>query len=103
MTRPEAVASVQLAELKPHPWGFDPFDDLAVVDYGDCWFDAHNPLTIKPIIVEHARTILASGANMLTFGGDHYFTWMWWKWRRATTRAKSPRWLWPTSPVTCCA
>ena len=35
---PQAVraASVQLAELKPFPWGFDPFEDLAVVDYGDC-------------------------------------------------------------------
>ena len=73
---PAAVraASVQLAELKPFPWGFDPFDDLAVIDYGDCWFDAHNPLTIKDSIIEHARTILASGAKMLTFGGDHYVT-----------------------------
>lgn len=73
---PAAVraASVQLAELKPYPWGFDPFDDLAVIDYGDCWFDAHNPLTIHDSIVNHARTILASGATMLTFGGDHYIT-----------------------------
>lgn len=68
------AASVQLAELKPYPWGFDPFEDLAVVDYGDCWFDAHNPLSIVPSIVEHARTILASGATMLTFGGDHFVT-----------------------------
>ncbi|HJV00138.1 MAG TPA: agmatinase [Burkholderiaceae bacterium] len=73
---PAAVraASVQLAELMPFPWGFDPFADLAVIDYGDCWFDAHNPLTIAPTIVEHARTILASGAKMLTFGGDHFIT-----------------------------
>jgi agmatinase len=73
---PQAIraASVQLAELKPFPWGFDPFEDLAVVDYGDCWFDAHNPLTITPAILSHARGILASGAKMLTFGGDHYVT-----------------------------
>jgi agmatinase len=73
---PAAVraASVQLAELDPFPWGFDPFEALAVIDYGDCWFDAHNPLTIKPAIIEHARTILASGAKMLTFGGDHFIT-----------------------------
>lgn len=73
---PAAVraASVQLAELLPYPWGFNPFDNLAVIDYGDCWFDAHNPLTITPAIVEHARTILASGAKMLTLGGDHYIT-----------------------------
>jgi agmatinase len=68
------AASVQLAELKPYPWGFDPFEELAVIDYGDCWFDAHNPLTITPTIVEHARTIISSGALMLTFGGDHYIT-----------------------------
>ncbi|PHV10135.1 agmatinase [Chitinimonas sp. BJB300] len=68
------AASVQLAELKPYPWGFDPFEDLAVIDYGDCWFDAHNPLSIVPSIVEHARTILASGATMLTLGGDHFIT-----------------------------
>jgi agmatinase len=38
---PAAVraASVQLAELLPFPWGFNPFDNLAVIDYGDCWFD----------------------------------------------------------------
>ena len=73
---PAAVraASVQLAELPCFPWGFNPFDELAVVDYGDCWFDAHNPMTIQGSIIEHARTILASGAKMLTFGGDHYVT-----------------------------
>ena len=73
---PAAVraASVQLAELLPYPWGFNPFDNLAVIDYGDCWFDAHNPLTIAPAIIQHARTILASGARMLTLGGDHYIT-----------------------------
>jgi agmatinase len=68
------AASVQLAELHPYPWGFNPFDDLAVIDYGDCWFDAHNPLTIAPSITDHARHILASGAKMLTFGGDHFVT-----------------------------
>ena len=68
------AASVQLAELKPFPWGFDPFEDLAVIDYGDFWFDAHNRLTIVPTIVEHARTIINSGVLMLTFGGDHFVT-----------------------------
>ncbi|WP_088968545.1 agmatinase [Vogesella sp. LIG4] len=73
---PAAVraASVTLSDLKGYPWGFDPFDDLAVIDYGDCWFDAHNPHTIHESIVAHARHILASGARMLTFGGDHYIT-----------------------------
>ncbi|MBC3935915.1 agmatinase [Undibacterium rugosum] len=68
------AASVQLSNLLPYPWGFDPFQNLAVIDYGDCWIDVHNPLTIPAAIVEHARTILASGAKMLTFGGDHFVT-----------------------------
>ena len=68
------AASVQLAELHPYPWGFNPFDELAVIDYGDCWFDAHNPLTIADSITDHARVILASGAKMLTFGGDHFIS-----------------------------
>ncbi|HTJ91683.1 MAG TPA: agmatinase [Pararobbsia sp.] len=73
---PSAVraASAQLAELKPFPWGVDPFETLNVIDYGDCAYDAHNPLTIRDAIVDHARRILASGARMLTFGGDHYVT-----------------------------
>lgn len=69
------AASVQLAELGAYPWGVNPFDHLNVVDYGDCWFDAHNPLGIRDAIVAHARKILATNAQMLTFGGDHYITW----------------------------
>lgn len=64
-------ASAEVASLKPYPWGFDPFEKLAVIDYGDCFLDVHNPLTIHDAIVGHARHILASGARMLTFGGDH--------------------------------
>lgn len=74
---PAAVraATVQLAELNLFPWGFDPFDDLAVIDYGDCWFDAHKPWTIRETIVQHARDIIQnSNAKMLTLGGDHYIT-----------------------------
>jgi agmatinase len=68
------LASAEVASLKPYPWGFDPFEKLAVIDYGDCYLDVHNPMTIHDAIVEHARHILKSGARMLTFGGDHYVT-----------------------------
>ncbi len=57
-----------------YPWGFGPSDRLSVIDYGDCWLDPHMPQTIFESIVQHARTILASGAAMLTLGGDHYIT-----------------------------
>ena len=45
---PRAIraASVQLAELKAFPFGFDPFDTLAVVDYGDWFIDPHHPETV---------------------------------------------------------
>lgn len=42
---PQAVraASVQLAELLSFPFGFDPFDYVAVADYGDCYLDFGYP------------------------------------------------------------
>lgn len=71
---PRAIraASVQLAELKAFPWGFDPFETLAVTDWGDVMLDPHHPETVPGAIEDHASAILASGARMLTFGGDHF-------------------------------
>ncbi len=56
------------------PFGFDPFESLAVVDYGDCVFDHGKPETITDSIQAHARTLLDGGVSMLTLGGDHYIT-----------------------------
>lgn len=71
---PRAIraASVQLAELKSFPYGFDPMDTLAAVDCGDCDLDPHHPETIAPAIEAHAAAIFAAGAAPLTFGGDHF-------------------------------
>ena len=71
---PRAVrgASTELASLKAFPFGFDIFDTLAVVDYGDCALDPHDPQSIPGTITDHARGILASDTMMLTFGGDHF-------------------------------
>ena len=73
---PRAIreASVQLAELKPFPWGVAAFDDFGVIDYGDCFLNPHRPETVVPAIEAHADRILSSGAKMLTFGGDHFVT-----------------------------
>lgn len=73
---PRAIraASVQLAELKAFPFGFDPFDTLAVVDAGDCFIDPHNPDTVVASIEAHIAAILAANAMPLTFGGDHFVT-----------------------------
>ncbi|MBE3639451.1 agmatinase [Mangrovicoccus algicola] len=70
---PQAIraASVQLAELKAFPWGFDPFETLAAIDWGDVWLDPHHPDTVAPAIEAHADAILGAGARMLSLGGDH--------------------------------
>ena len=71
---PRAIrgASTELASLNAFPFGFDIFDTLAVVDYGDCALDPHNPEGIAEAISNHARSILATDTKMLTFGGDHF-------------------------------
>lgn len=73
---PRAIreASTQLAELMPYPWGFDPFAILNVIDYGDCFLDPHNPMTVKAAIEAHTKNFLAHNVFPLTFGGDHYIT-----------------------------
>ena len=73
---PRAIraASVQLAELNAFPYGFDPFQTLSVIDYGDCVLDPHHPESIVTTIEAHAHGIIRSGARMLTFGGDHFIS-----------------------------
>lgn len=68
------AASVQLAELPAFPWGFDPFEQLAVIDRGDCFIDYGHPRQVVERVEAHADAILASSASMLTFGGDHFVT-----------------------------
>ena len=71
---PRAVreASVQLAELKSFPYGINPFETLAVVDYGDCMIDPHHPDTVATSIETHCAAILDAGVRPLSIGGDHF-------------------------------
>ena len=73
---PRAIRAISstLSWGKVMGWGFDPFDDLAVVDYGDCIFDPGRPQGVPDEIYEHARTILEQDTAMLTLGGDHFVT-----------------------------
>ena len=68
---PRAIraASVQLAELKAFPWGFDLLEALAVVDRGDAMIDPHHPATVAPAIEAAAAEVIASGAKLLSLGG----------------------------------
>lgn len=74
---PRAVraASSHIAWSAPWPWGFDPFEQLAVVDYGDVFFDHGYPAAIPETIAQAARDVLASDTALLTLGGDHFITW----------------------------
>ena len=73
---PKAIreASVQLAELLAFPDGIDPFKTLAVTDYGDCELDYGFHGNIVSEIENHAKIILDSGSEMLTFGCEHFVT-----------------------------
>ncbi len=73
---PSAIrrASAYLAWAPPWPWPFDPFERLAVIDYGDCAFDPGKPDTITQAIADHARHLIENDVVMLTLGGDHYIT-----------------------------
>ena len=73
---PRAIraASPELASLKAFPFGFDIFETLAVIDYGDCALNPHEPASIPKAIEAHASHILKSDAKMLSFGGDHFIS-----------------------------
>src|SRR5581483_6997575 len=57
-----------------YPFGFDPFETLAVVDYGDAAFDYSRPMEFAAAIEKQAATIIAGGADLFTLGGDHFIT-----------------------------
>jgi agmatinase len=68
------AASAHLAWGPPWPWGFDPTERLAIIDYGDCAFDFGRPEGIPEEIQAHAKRIIDAGVSMLSLGGDHFLT-----------------------------
>ena len=48
------AASSMIAWERPYGTEVDPFDKLAVIDYGDCFFDFGRPETVPGAIEEHA-------------------------------------------------
>ncbi len=73
---PRAVraASTILAWEKSYGMAFDPFDKLAVIDYGDCFFDHGRPDSIPEAIETHAYNIISRGPALLSLGGDHFIS-----------------------------
>ena len=72
---PRAIreASTQLAELKSFPFGLKSRKFLKLL-LGDCFISPHKPATIASTITNHASNILNNNCKMLTFGGDHFFS-----------------------------
>jgi len=69
------AASASIAWMRPYGTEVDPLDKLAIIDYGDCFFDFGRPETIPDAIEEHASSIIDQGPGLLTLGGDHFIAW----------------------------
>ncbi|HEX2842831.1 agmatinase [Hyphomicrobium sp.] len=74
---PQAVrrASAILEGDPQYPFRADPFERLAVVDYGDCSLDYGRHGDAPAQIEGQAREVIDQGAKLLSIGGDHYVTW----------------------------
>jgi agmatinase len=68
-------ASTIISWMRPYDTEVDPFERLAVIDYGDCFFDFGRPETVPGAIEAHAWNIISKGPGLLTLGGDHFIAW----------------------------
>ena len=66
--------SALLSTDPPYGWDFNVFDELAIVDYGDCPFDHGRIDGVPQAIEDHIAGILAHDVAAITLGGDHYIT-----------------------------
>ena len=59
-----------------YPFGSRLFDDMAVIDYGDCYFYYGRQDRVPQIVEECASTIINAESNpyLLSIGGDHFVT-----------------------------
>ena len=73
---PRAVreASTTLAWERPYGCDFNPMQELAIIDYGDCVWDFGRPESVPAAIEAHILGILRGGAAPLSIGGDHFVT-----------------------------
>ena len=74
---PQAIrrASAIFDNDPQYPFDRDLFEELAVIDYGDCLLDYGNHQKTPATIEREATKILRSGAFLLSMGGDHFVTW----------------------------
>lgn len=57
-----------------YPSRIDPFEHLSVVDYGDCLLPRSDLQGCARAIEREAAAIIATGAHLVTLGGDHFIT-----------------------------
>jgi agmatinase len=74
---PQAIrrASAIFDNDPQYPFSRDLFEAMAVVDYGDVLLDYGNHSKTPGLIEAEAARIIASGAFLLSLGGDHFVTW----------------------------
>ncbi|WP_312793840.1 agmatinase [Tianweitania sp.] len=74
---PQAIrrASAIFDNDPQYPFQRQFFDDLSVVDYGDCLFDNGYHAETPGIIENEAAELISGGAFLLSLGGDHFVTW----------------------------
>lgn len=68
-------ASAILEGDPQYPFRADPFENMAVIDYGDCSLDYGRHDHVPAQIEGQARLVLEAGVRLLSIGGDHYVTW----------------------------
>ncbi|RDJ23316.1 agmatinase [Bosea caraganae] len=57
-----------------YPSRIDPFEHLSAVDYGDCLLPRSDLQGCAKAIEHQAAAIIATGAHLVTLGGDHFIT-----------------------------
>jgi len=74
---PQAIrrASAIFDNDPQYPFGIDLFEQLAVIDHGDCLLDFGDHAKTPAAIERQAARLLKSGAFLLSLGGDHFVTW----------------------------
>ena len=74
---PRAIraASSGIAWERPYGMEFDPLDKLAVVDYGDCFFEFGRQQMVPQEIEDEAFKIVDQDVSLISLGGDHFIAW----------------------------
>jgi agmatinase len=74
---PQAIrrASAIFDNDPQYPFDADLFEQMAVIDYGDCLLDYGNHQKTPATIEREAAKLIKDGAYLLTLGGDHFVTW----------------------------